>query len=392
MSHISKRIEELGKLFAGPAQFFVRSQELKDRFGEDACDFRAGDPQELAMPAYVEALQKGAQATTPDWFAYTQTLPEAAETAAAALREATGLAYGPADITMTNGAIAGIGVSVAAIADPGDEIVIVSPPHFLYEPLIATQGAVAVRVGMDADTFDLDLDAIEGAMSPRTRGIIVNSPHNPTGKIYPKETLERLGGILERASERNGRPVYLLSDEAYRRILFDGRVFHPPAAAYRHTLTIYTYGKTLLAPGMRLGYVAVHPEMPKRLAVVEALDTAQLLLGWAYPNTDLQHALPELEPMSVDIPHLERKRDRMVEGLRAIGYETHVPEATFYLVVRAPIDDDDAFTAMLSDQGVLVMPGRLLEQPGTFRISLTATEDMIERALPVFERVRKQAG
>ncbi|HYH28297.1 MAG TPA: aminotransferase class I/II-fold pyridoxal phosphate-dependent enzyme [Actinomycetota bacterium] len=392
MADVSTRIRELAELFRAPAEFFVRSQELKERFGTEACDFRAGDPHELATDRYVETLRRGAEPTGPDHFAYTQTLPSAAEAVAGSLRRETGLEYGERDVTMTNGAIAGIAVTVAAICDPHDEVIIVSPPHFLYEPLVRTQGARAVRVPMDRKTFDLDLGAIERALSPRTRAIIVNSPHNPTGRIYPRPVLDGLAELLTAASERSGRTVYLLSDEAYRRVLFDGRSFHPPAVSYRNTLTIYTYGKTLLAPGMRLGYVAAHPGIEDRLGLIDAIESAQLLLGWAFPNVDLQHVLPELEEISVDVSALQRRRDRMVEALRSMGYETHVPEATFYLVVRSPVPDDQAFTAMLGEEGVLVMPGRLLEMPGTIRLSLTASDGMVERSLAVFERVRKQVA
>lgn len=392
MEPVSRRISELGGLFQPVQAFFDRSQRARERSGEEACDFRAGDPQELAMPAYVEALRAGAEAQTPDWFAYTQSLLPTTRTVAAALRERTGLAFGHRNVTMTNGAIAGIAVSVAAIADPDDEVIIVSPPHFLYEPLIRAQGGRAVRVAMDTTTFDLDVDAVQRAFTPRTRAVIVNTPHNPTGKIYPPKTLERLGAVLNEASERTGRAIYVLADEAYCRILFDGHSFHSPAAAYPRTLVIYTYGKTLLAPGQRLGYVAVHPEMPEGPSVLQAVQNAQLLLGWAFPNALLQHALPELEPMSIDVTALQRKRDRMVEALRGFGYELHMPEATFYLLVRSPLQDDEAFTGRLAHDGVLVMPGRLLEAPGFFRISLTASDPMIERSLPVFERAIKEVN
>jgi aspartate aminotransferase len=292
---------------------------------------------------------------------------------------------------MTNGAFAALSVALNALTDPGDEVIFISPPWFFYEALIVAVGAVPVRVKVNMQTFDLDVDAITAAITPKTRAIIVNSPNNPTGRIYPPETLRQLANVLTEAGERYGRTIYLLSDEAYSRILFDGATYHSPAKYYPNTLLLYTYGKTLLTPGQRIGYIAVHPSMPERESVRMALFVGQIMVGYAFPNALLQHALPELEKLSIDIEHLQEKRDWMVEGLRGMGYEVHVPQGTFYLLPRAPISDDLAFTEMLAEQDVLCLPGTIVEMPGYFRISLTANDEMIERGLPRFERALKAA-
>jgi aspartate aminotransferase len=263
-------------------------------------------------------------------------------------------------------------------------VIILDPPWFFYESLIAAQGATTVRVPVDMTTFDLDLDAIAAAITPRTRAIIVNSPHNPTGKIYPPETLRGLADLLTAAGERHGQPIALLSDEAYSRILFDGRDFPSPARFYPHTFVLYTYGKTLLIPGQRIGYIALSPAMPGREAFRSALLTAQIAGGWAFPNALLQHAIGDLEPLSIDIAHLQRKRDRLAGALRELGYETNLPEATFYLLVRSPWPDDLAFAERLAAERVYVLPGSAAGLPGYFRLSLTASDAMIDRALPGF--------
>jgi aspartate aminotransferase len=251
-------------------------------------------------------------------------------------------------------------------------------------------GARAVRVPVDPETFDLNVDEIGAALNERTRAVLVNTPHNPTGKVFPPETLERLAALLEDASARWGT-VYLISDEAYNRLVFDDRPFISPADVYPNTLLVYSYGKQLLAPGQRIGYIAIPPTMPGREAMRMALVTAQFAGGWAFPNALLQHALADLEPMSVDVGHLQAKRDRMVGELRGMGYELHVPEATFYLLPRSPVPEDRAFVRMLAEERVLVMPGSMMEIPGYFRISLTATDEMIERALPGFAAAMKRA-
>jgi aspartate aminotransferase len=237
-----------------------------------------------------------------------------------------------------------------------------------------------------ADNFDLDLNAITAAITPRTRAILVNSPNNPTGKIYPPETLQQLARILEEASERHGHTIYLFSDEAYHRIIFDGNTFISPAAYYANTFVIYTYGKTLLTPGQRVGYIAMPPTMPGREELRNAILAGQVIAGYGFANALLQYSIPELENLSIDIPHLQRKRDRMVDELTRMGYELHSPEGTFYLLVKSPLANDMEFANKLLSHKVIVLPGEVFECPGYFRISLTASDDMIDRAMPGFKK------
>lgn len=389
---ISGRIRELQRILEPFTAFFVRFKAFREAAGQNACDFMLGNPQDPPLEAYTESLSKAIEPRSAGWYAYTESLPEAREVVAASLRERLGVPFRAEDVAMTNAAMAALAVSMQVLTDRDDEVIIVTPPHFLYEPLIRSTGAVPVRVPMDPRTFDLDVPAMARAITPRTRAVLINSPHNPTGKIYPAETLRRLAAILKKESRRNGRPIYLISDEAYNRLVLDGRRFVTPTAFYPYSLLIYTYGKTLLAPSERIGYIALSPDMPDREEMMASIWTAQLVTGWSFPSGILQHALPDLEPLSIDLDHVQRKRDRMVTALREMGYELHLPEATFYLLVRSPLEDDAAFARLLEQHDVFVMPGQMFEMPGYFRISLTATDDMIERSLPVFARALRDVG
>jgi aspartate aminotransferase len=300
---------------------------------------------------------------------------------AAALAGRHGLAFEPEDVAMTTGAFGAIATAFALALDAGDEVIYSLPPWFGYAPLMRHAGAVPVAVRARPESFDLDLEAIEQALGPRTRLVIVNTPNNPTGRIYPPDDLARLAEILTAASARFGRPILLLSDEPYNRLVFDGKAFHSPAAHYPYTLISYSYGKVLLTPGQRIGYLALSPAMPERAALRQAIASAQIAGGWLFPNALMQHAIEDLEALSVDIARLQAKRDRLVGGLRAIGYRVHVPDATFYLLPRSPIDDDMAFTDLLARHNVYVMPGSLCQLPGYLRICFTATERMIEDGL-----------
>ncbi len=358
----------------------------------NVADLTLGNPQDMPLAEVVGALEKWARPRGKDHFAYKMNVPEAQRAVVAGLRERRGITYQIDDVFMTNGAFAGLTVTIGAVCDPGDEVIYISPPWFFYDGLIRAFGAKAVSVKVDLKTFDLDLDAIERAITPRTRAIIVNSPNNPTGRLYPRATLDRLAAILSAASRRNGRTIYLLSDEAYHRILFDGRRYESPTESYPSSILIYTYGKQLLTPGERIGYLALPSTMPsaEREQLRGAIAMAQMVGGWLWPNAVLQYAVADLERISIDVAHLQRKRDRVVRALREAGYALQPPDGTFYLLPKSPWPDDWAFTRFLGERDVYVLPGTVADVPGYFRISLTASDAMIDRALPAFAAAARE--
>ena len=356
----------------------------RHRLDPGIADFAFGNPQEMPLPGLVDALQRNAVPKDKDWFAYKFSEDEPRRVVADSLRRRTGIDYRPADIALTTGAFGALGVTLRALCDVGDEAIFLSPPWFFYELMIASSGATAIRVRLAAPTFDLNPDAVAAAITPRTRTVIVNSPNNPSGRIYRAPELAALATVLTDASARYGHPIVLISDESYNRIVFDGIEFRSPAQDYGATMTIYTYGKTLLAPGQRIGYAAMHPDFPDREAMAHKLMVQQLAAGWGFPNALLQHAIGDLETLSVDIAALQARRDRMVPALRSMGYEVTAPEGTFYLMVGSPDPDDIAFTDRLATLGAIVLPGTIVECPGWFRISLTASDEMVERGLEAF--------
>jgi aspartate aminotransferase len=366
---------------------FARMEEQR-RLGPESADFTFGNPQEMPLPGLVDALQRNAVPRDKDWFAYKLSEEEPTRVVAESLQRRTGIPFEREDVAMTAGAFGALGVTIRALCDEGDEVIFLSPPWFFYELMILSAGATPVRVRLPAPDFDLDAEAVAAAISPRTRAIIVNSPNNPSGRIYRQPELRALGNVLRATSERNGRPIVLLSDESYNRIVFDGIDYRSPALDYEATITIYTYGKTLLAPGQRIGYAAMSPTFPDRPATRFRIMVQQLAAGWGFPNALLQHAIGDLEALSVDIGAIQARRDRMVPALREMGYEVTRPEGTFYVMVRSPDPDDLAFTARLAELRTLVLPGTIVECPGWFRVSLTASDAMVERGLEAFRAAR----
>jgi aspartate aminotransferase len=388
--YVSPRI---GVLFDAIGTFvsWASRPDVRAATGPGVSNFMFGNPHDMAPQAYVDALISGSTPKAADWFAYKMNEEQPVEIVAASLAERFGMAFEPEDVVMTNGSFSGLSICLHVAAGPGDEVLYVSPPWFFYETLILESGATPVRVYADQTTWDLDLDAIASAITPKTAAIIVNSPNNPTGRIYPPETLDALASLLTEASERNGRSIYLLSDEAYNRIVFDGRDYDTPVGRYPWSFYIYTYGKTHLAPGLRLGYVALPPSMPRRGELRDPMLLAQVARGWAFPVAPLQHSIGDLDRIGSDVGRLQRRRDLLVGALREQGYHVVEPEGTFYIIARSPIEDDQAFFDILAGHEVYVLPGSVFEMPGWFRLSVTASDEMCERAVPTFAKAMQEA-
>lgn len=389
MSPVSRRIRLADSAFAPFRDFYLSSRYAERRGEPGICDFTFGNPHELPLAGLVESIRKHAVPQDKNWFAYKSNEEEPRTFLAGSLSRELGLSFEPEDIALTGGAFAAITVAFHLLLDAGDEAVFSEPAWFCYEPMLLAADAVPRKVRLQADTFDLDLAAIEAAIGPKTRLVIINSPHNPTGRIVTPERLRELAELLERASRRYGRRIFLLSDEPYRRLRFDGREFTSAAACYPWTVITYSYGKVLLAPGQRLGYLALSPLMPDadRKAISDSFFSAQLALGWCFPNAIMQYAIPDLEQLSIDRVALARRRDLLCATLAEAGYEVLRPEGTFYIWSKWPAGDPERHWSALADRDVFVLPGSMMQSPDYFRISLTASDAMVERALPAFGEI-----
>jgi len=386
MTVVSARVQKADAAFAAVKDFYLTSRYGKRRGEPGICDFTFGNPHEMPLGGLVQALRERAVPHDKNWFAY-KTSEEAPQVFLAdRLSRELALPFEPADIALTAGAFAAIMVAFRLVLDAGDEAVISEPAWFCYEPMLLAADAVPVKVKLKAPSFDLDLAAIEAAIGPRTRLVIVNTPHNPTGRIYGDDAIKQLAELLTRASAKFGHRIFLLSDEPYRRLRFDGRGFASPASFYPWTLISYSYGKVLLAPGQRLGYLAISPAMPaaEREALQEAMFSTQMALGWCFPNAVMQYSVPDLENLSIDLDALSRRRDRLTETLTAAGYGVVPPQGTFYLWAKWLAGDTERQWNRLADRDVFVLPGSVMNSPEYFRISLTASDQMVESALPIF--------
>jgi aspartate aminotransferase len=235
--------------------------------------------------------------------------------------------------------------------------------------------------------FDLDVDAIASRVGPRTAAVIINSPNNPTGRIYPEDTLRRLASALREAGRRAGRTIYLVADEPYRKLAYDGVVVPGIMQLYPHSVVVTSYSKDMSLPGERIGFAAVNPEADDAKRLVDGVILCTRILGYVNAPAIMQRVVARIQGMSVDVEIYRRKRDLFCDALRGMGYELSIPQGAFYIFPRAPGGDDVAFVEALQKELVLVVPGRGFCMPGWFRAAYCVDTDVIKRSFAGFEKV-----
>ena len=239
--------------------------------------------------------------------------------------------------------------------------------------------------------FHLNLEDIAKRITPATRAVLINSPHNPTGVIYTENELDELGKILTKAGEQHGRPIFLISDEPYRKLVYDGHTVPSVFASYLYSLVGTSYSKDLSLPGERIGYIAVNPDMPDHQMLFEAMVLANRILGYVNAPSLMQLALGELQGTSVDVSIYEHRRNLFTKGLMDLGYEMTIPEGAFYLFPKSPLADDFAFIGMMKEEKILAVPGSVFKYPGHFRLCYCVPEKTITDSLPAFARAMERA-
>lgn len=310
---------------------------------------------------------------------------------ASALAEETGLSYGAEHVMMTVGAGGGINAVLHALCEPGDEVVIFAPFFAEYLFYAANHGAKAVTVSCDAE-FTPNLAELEAKITPRTKVVMVNSPNNPSGRVYPADFVRDLGALLERKGQELGTEIYLLSDEPYRKIIFDAAPYPFPQLAYDKTITVTSHSKDLALPGERIGYVAVHPDYAGAGELMDAFVFCNRVLGFVNAPALMQHAVRALQHVTVDVGDYQAKRDYLYDVLTAAGYRVFKPEGAFYMFPKSPVEDEMRLVEALQRHGVLVVPGRGFGMPGYFRISYCVDQRVLEGSAPGFQVVAKEFG
>ena len=317
--------------------------------------------------------------------------PETRQAVAESLSEETGLDFTANEIIMTCGAAAALNVVLKTILNPGEEVIILSPYFVEYEYYVDNHGGVAVTVPTTPD-FTLDLAAIEAAINPKTRALILNSPNNPTGVVYPAKELQALAELLYRKQTEYGGEIFIISDEPYRRIIYDGLTYPQVFPHYRNTVVVTSHAKDLALPGERIGNIAINPEYPERGELANGFTFCNRTLGFVNAPALMQHIVRSLQGVSVDPTDYQRKRDFLYGHLIEMGYSVTKPQGAFYLFPKSPLEDDVAFVDALQEWNVLTVPGRGFGTPGYFRISYCVEDQVLEGAISGFAKVAERFG
>jgi aspartate aminotransferase len=388
----SERVAASIKKSSWIRKMFEEGMQRKIKYGpENVFDFSLGNPN-LDPPAqFADVVRDLLNLSTPCQHGY---MPNAGfvdtrKAVAEYLSERNPARFGPEHIVMTVGAGGALNVVMKTILNPGEEVIIPSPYFVEYNFYLDNHQGIP-RVAPTRPDFSLDLSAIEAAFSQKTKAVLINSPNNPTGRVYGEGELAELGRLLSRQSEKLGRPVYLISDEPYRRIIYDGVTVPSVFAAYRDSFVVTSFSKDLSLAGERIGYIAAHPEISGKETILDGLVLCNRILGFVNAPALMQRVIPHLLEASVDVTIYQRRRDLLCGALGAFGYEFVKPEGAFYLFPKSPVADDVQFVTALQDENILTVPGSGFMGPGHFRIAYCVPDDVIERALPGFERVMKR--
>jgi len=363
--------------------FEIGARMKRERGEENVFDFTLGNPDGEPPEEVISALRRVVDRNPPRSHAY---MPNAGFTAvrdviARQLSLQTGLAYTADHILMTVGAAGAINVVLKSLLDPGDEVIILVPFFPEYQFYIENHAGRMVLVETD-NTFQPNLGRIAAAITPRSKAIVLNSPHNPTGAVYSAEFLLDLEALISGLDH----PVTVIADEPYKSLIFDGLTLPVIPSLIRRTVVAYSWSKALAIPGERIGYLALSPCLPELEALRDACTFANRILGFINAPAIWKWVIAEVADLQIDPHPYQEKRDLLWEGLTRIGYEVTKPHGTFYMFPKAPIPDDLALVRGLMDEGILAVPGSGFGRAGYFRLSLTIPRRTIERALPGFER------
>lgn len=376
-------------------KMFEEGERLRQEFGaEHVYDFTLGNPDVEPPEAFHTALQKLANDPLPGMHRYMNNAgyPETRAAVAAKLAKDSGLAVTAEHVIMTCGAGGALNVVLKTILNPGEEVIILAPFFVEYKFYIDNHGGVPVDVWTNRETFRLDLAAIEAAITTKTRAIIINSPNNPTGVIYTAEELAALGELVKRAQGRTGHQVYVISDEPYARLSYDGAKVPNIFPLIESSVMVTSHSKDLALPGERIGYLAVNPRMATAMQFIEGAVFCNRTLGFVNAPALMQRLVAGLQEASVDSSAYQAKRDLFYTSLTKLGFSMVKPDGAFYLFPKSPLADDVEFVKLAQKHHILLVPGSGFGAPGYFRIAYCVDTAMIERSLPAWEKLAIDVG
>ena len=389
---VAKKMQAFAEKSSWIRKMFEEGAKMKAEFGaENVFDFSLGNPDVPPPAKFGEVLKELVGDEKPGVHSYMPNggYPYVREVLAAKLSQEQDVELGMGDVLMTCGAAGGLNVIMKSLLDPGDEVIILAPFFVEYNFYVDNHGGVTKVVATDEE-FNLDLAAIEEALTEKTKVVLINSPNNPTGQVYSAQSLAALGKLLDRVGEKCCSTIYLVSDEPYRKIVFDGLAVPSIMATTTNSIVVSSYSKDLSLSGERIGFIAVHPDMHDKGGLLDAMTLANRILGFVNAPALMQRVIAELQDESVDSSIYERRRKIFCDILDEAGFEYVKPKGAFYLFPKTPIDDVE-FCSLLQEEKILAVPGRGFGAPGYVRLAFCVDEEVIAGSADAFKRAMAKA-
>ena len=386
--------EKMQKMVSGNSiirAMFEEGNRLAKIYGrENVYDFSLGNPNVPAPEAVKEAIidiVKNEDPVKLHGYMSNAGFEEVRDAIAKSINKRFGMNYTESNIIMTVGAAGGLNVVLKTLLNPGDEVIVFAPFFGEYRNYVANYDGELVVISPDTSSFQPALGEFEEKITSKTKAVIVNSPNNPTGVIYSKETFEKMAEILERKEKEFGTSIYLVTDEPYRELAYGGIEVPYVPKFYKNTIVGYSYSKSLSLPGERIGYLVIPSELDDYADVFQAASIATRILGFVNAPSLQQLFLARCLDESTDLAYYERNMNTLYNGLLEIGYEAQKPEGAFYLFLKSPIEDDAQFCEMAKKYNILIVPGRGFGCPGYARVAYCVAHETIVNSLPKFKEL-----
>ena len=374
---------------------FEEGNRLAGIYGaENVFDFSLGNPNVPAPEAVKKAIFELLEGSDPVVLhGYTNSnsgYADVREVVAESLNDRFGTSFEGKNIVMTVGAAGGLNVILKSLINPGDEVIVFAPYFGEYRSYTSNYDGVLVEISPDTDTFQPKLNEFEQKITPKTKAVIVNTPNNPTGVVYSEETIQKMAAIMEAKQKEYGTEIYLISDEPYRELVYDGVEVPYLTKYYANTVVGYSYSKSLSLPGERIGYLVIPDEVADSEDLRSAANVATRILGFVNAPTLQQKVVAKCLNEKTDISYYDRNRETLYDGLRDCGFECIKPEGAFYLFVKSPVDDEKAFCEAGKKYNILMVPGSSFACPGYVRLAYCVSYETIVNALPKFKELAKE--
>ncbi|MBI4338357.1 MAG: pyridoxal phosphate-dependent aminotransferase [Chloroflexi bacterium] len=390
---VAKKIRTFMEQGSWIRRMFEEANALRASLGPDAVfDLSLGNPIMEPPQEFFQELRRIAEQPAPGMHRYMSNAgyTDTRAAVAAQLSKETGLDFTADEVIMTCGAGGALNVIMKTLLDPGDEVAIFAPYFVEYHFYADNHGGSCAVVPPDRD-FLPDMRAFEAALNPRTRIVLINSPNNPTGVLYPAAVIAELAQRIQRKEAEFGTEIFLVSDEPYRKLLFDGLEYPHIFPHHPRSIAATSHSKDLALPGERIGYAAVHPQYPGQGELMDGLTFCNRTLGFVNAPALMQHIVRSLQGVTVNVGEYQAKRDFLYRELTGMGYSVVKPQGAFYMFPRSPLEDELAFMGLLRKHNVLVVPGRGFGMPGYFRLSYCISDREIQGALPGFRAAIQEA-